>query len=205
MSSKYLNKSADNIRLLYIYQINTRWKILLNDTCFLYNSVCCILPFESNLVGFTSKDSDKVILLEQQQIKSLKNIQKNSTLSKNYSEWQRMNLNKSKKILLFSNFDPFDPYENQCVRQLMNCLNGDKVCNYCLNDQWQEKLVYLRISVWWPVAYSEPCQTSKMECFPKIFHDFQPLTVCAKTICPICPINTTVNYLSHQRYLMGSA
>ena len=60
--------------------------------CFLYNSVCCILPFESNLVGFTSKDSGKVILLGQQQIKSLKNIQKNSTLSKNYSEWQRMNL-----------------------------------------------------------------------------------------------------------------
>ena len=29
-------------------------------------------------------------------------------------------------------------------------------------------------------TYSEPCQTSKMECFAKIINDFYPLTTFAK-------------------------
>ena len=32
----------------------------------------------------------------------------------------------------------------------------------------------------WAVAYSEPCQTSKMERFAKIFNSLKPLTISAK-------------------------
>ena len=68
-------------------------------------------------------------------------------------EWQVMILNNTKKSSCFwAIFDPSDPYEKyldkktyikkafwlqpQAWSQCMNCKNGNRTCNYFLNDKW---------------------------------------------------------------------
>ena len=40
--------------------------------------------------------------------------------------------------------------------------------------------IILLVPLWYSMAYSEPYQTSKMECFAKIVNTFQALTIFAK-------------------------
>ena len=50
-----------------------------------------------------------------------------------------------------------------------------------MTNDIQEKLVYIKLSVKKPEAYSEPSQTSKMVLFAEIVNDFQPLTIFTKS------------------------